>query len=85
MYAQPVNYLFLHKCTDYGRTKEKVITRKGNALFTHTNTATDDSDPLGERVFYFSVIIVYSLYCVLSFKSLTILSLRDKKYIFRIL
>lgn len=41
MYAHPVNYLFLHKCTDYRRTKEKVITRKGNALFTHTNTATD--------------------------------------------
>lgn len=41
MYAQPVNYLFLHKCTDYWRTKEKVITIKGNTLFTHTNTATD--------------------------------------------
>lgn len=41
MYAQPVNYLFLHKYSAYRRTNEKVITRKGNALFTHINTATD--------------------------------------------
>lgn len=95
MYAQPVNYLFLHKCTDYRRTKEKVITGKGNALFTHTQTQLlIDSDvyPLGERCFYFILSFhchyyhyCYSLYCVLSFKILTILSLQEKIYILRIL
>lgn len=69
MYAQPVNYLFLHMCSGYRRTNEKVITGKGIALFTHTNTATDYSDvyPLAEFFILFYFYFISSLLLSLLF------------------
>lgn len=69
MYAQPVNYLFLHKYSAYRRTNEKVITRKGNALFTHKTQLLINSNVLSSRgdFFFFSLsllsLLLISLLC----------------------
>lgn len=88
-----MNYLFLHMCSGYRRTNEKVITGKGIALFTHTNTATDYSDvyPRAEFLFCFlfylvvMIIIIVLLCFIIKIINNPLTAGKINLYIFRIL